>query len=75
MEGQGTVRLIAQGDVKGALAGGDALAEIAMAAGSEAYMANVDADGKRTAEEIVKKALGPFFVSQGWIPQIERLMP
>lgn len=36
---------------------------------SEMYTANVDADGKRTAEEIVTKALGPFFVSQGWIPQ------
>ena len=29
----------------------------------------MDADGKRTAEEIVTKALGPFFVSRGWIPQ------
>ena len=33
------------------------------------YQVDTDADGKRTAEEIVKMALGPFFVSQGWIPQ------
>ncbi len=29
----------------------------------------MDADGKRTAEEIVTKALRLFSVSQGWIPQ------
>ncbi len=56
----------------GALAGHamvSALVSGGLAGVSEMYTANVDADGKRTAEEIVTKALGPFFVSQGWIPQ------
>jgi hypothetical protein len=38
-----------------------------LAAGSEAFMAGVDADARRTAQEIVKQ-LGQFFVGQGWIP-------
>ncbi|HSR12770.1 MAG TPA: DUF4410 domain-containing protein [Thermodesulfobacteriota bacterium] len=53
--------------------GGHALVSALVSGGlagvSEMYVANVDADGKRTAQEIVAKALGPFFVSQGWIPQ------
>ncbi len=56
----------------GALAGHafvSALVSGGLAGVSEMYTANVDADGKRTAEEIVTKALGPFFVTQGWIPQ------
>ena len=56
----------------GALAGHAVVSAVAsggLAGVSEMYSANVDADGKRTAEEIVTKALGPFFVSQGWIPQ------
>jgi hypothetical protein len=43
------------------------LASGALAAGSEAFMAGVDADTRRTAQEIVKQ-LGLFFVGQGWIP-------
>jgi len=43
------------------------LASGALAAGSEAFMAGVDADARRTAQEIVKQ-LGQFFVAQGWIP-------
>ncbi len=39
----------------------------ALAVGSEAFSANVDADAKRTAKKIAKE-LGAFFVSQGWIP-------
>ncbi len=39
----------------------------ALAVGSEAFSANVDADAKRTAKKIAKQ-LGDFFVSQGWIP-------
>jgi hypothetical protein len=55
----------------GALAGHAIVAALTsggLAGVSERYTANVDADGNRTAEEIVTKALGPFFVSQGWIP-------
>ena len=67
-EKPGMVEMTAVGALIGhaivsALAGGG------MAGVSERYTANVDADGKRTAEEIVTKALGPFFVSQGWISQ------
>jgi len=43
------------------------LASGAMAAGSEAFFAGVDADARRTAQEIVTQ-LGQFFVAQGWIP-------
>jgi len=43
------------------------LASGALAAGSEAFFAGVDADARRTAQEIVKQ-LGQFFVAQGWIP-------
>jgi hypothetical protein len=43
------------------------LASGALAAGSEAFTAGVDADARRTAQEIVKQ-LGQFFVGQGWIP-------
>jgi len=43
------------------------LASGGLAAGSEAFMAGVDADARRTAQEIVKQ-LGLFFVGQGWIP-------
>jgi len=43
------------------------LASGGLAAGSEAFMAGVDADARRTAQEIVKQ-LGQFFVGQGWIP-------
>jgi Domain of unknown function (DUF4410) len=43
------------------------LASGALAAGSEAFTAGVDADARRTAQEIVKQ-LGQFFVAQGWIP-------
>jgi hypothetical protein len=46
-----------------------AVASGGIGVGTHKYMAGVDADGKRTAEEIVTKALGPFFVSQGRIPQ------
>jgi hypothetical protein len=56
----------------GALAGHalvSALVSGGIGVGADKYMAGVDADGRRTAEEIVKKALGPFFVAQGWIPQ------
>lgn len=43
------------------------LASGALAAGSEAFLAGVDADARRTAQEIVKQ-FGQFFVGQGWIP-------
>jgi hypothetical protein len=43
------------------------LASGTLAAGSEAFTAGVDADARRTAQEIVKE-LGQFFVAQGWIP-------
>lgn len=43
------------------------LASGALAAGSEAFTAGVDADARRTAQEIVKQ-LGQFFVAQGAIP-------
>jgi hypothetical protein len=33
------------------------------------FDADVESDGKRTAERIVKEALEPFFVSQKWIPK------
>jgi len=52
----------------GALAGHalvSALVSGGLGAVTDKYMAGVDADGKRTAEEIVKKGLGPFFVAQG----------
>jgi hypothetical protein len=57
--------------VVGALAGHAAVSALVsggLGVGTDKYMAGVDADGKRSAEEIVKKALGPFFVSEGWIP-------
>jgi hypothetical protein len=57
--------------VVGALAGHAAVSALlsgGVSLATDKYTAGVDADGKRTAQEIVKKALGPFFVSQGWIP-------
>jgi hypothetical protein len=44
-----------------------ALASGGLAAGSEEFMAGVDADARRTAQEVVTQ-LGLFFVGQGWIP-------
>jgi len=58
--------------VVGALGGHAAVSAVVsgvVGVATDKYMSGVDADGKRTAEEILKKALGPFFVSQGWIPQ------
>jgi len=43
------------------------LASGGLAAGSEAFFAGVDADARRTAQDVVKQ-LGLFFVGQGWIP-------
>jgi hypothetical protein len=33
------------------------------------FDADIESDGKRTAEKIVKEALEPFFVGQKWIPK------
>jgi hypothetical protein len=44
-----------------------ALASGGLAAGSEEFMAGVDADARRTVQEVVTQ-LGLFFVGQGWIP-------
>jgi hypothetical protein len=43
------------------------LASGGLAVGSEEFFAGVDADARRTAQEVVKQ-LGQFFVAQGWIP-------
>ncbi len=54
----------------GALAGHAAVSTLVsggVAAASEKFSANVEADAKRTAKEIAKR-LGVFFVGQGWIP-------
>ena len=54
----------------GALAGHAAVSTLVsggVAAASEKFSANVEADAKRTAKEIAKR-LGEFFVQQGWIP-------
>jgi len=40
----------------------------ALAVGSEAFKANVEADAKRDAKAIAKQ-IGDFFAQQGWIPQ------
>jgi hypothetical protein len=43
------------------------LASGGLAAASEEFTAGVDADARRTAQEVAKQ-LGQFFVDQGWIP-------
>lgn len=57
----------------GAGAVADHLAESAAASGGlavagETLSATVAADAKRTAKELVRRHLGPFFVAHGWIP-------
>jgi len=39
----------------------------ALAIGSEAFTADVDADARRTAKKIAKQLQG-FFIAQGWMP-------
>lgn len=54
----------------GALMGHAAVSTVVsggVSAASEKFSADVEADTKRTAEEIAKR-LGQFFVQQGWIP-------
>ena len=57
----------------GAGAAADHLAESAAASAglgvvSETLGATVAADAQRTAKELVRRQLGPFFVEHGWIP-------
>lgn len=64
----GMAESMGAGAVTGHLAAATAVGGV-MAIGSEAFMANVEADARRDAK-VIAKQIGRYFIAQGWIPRV-----